>query len=180
MSKGLARSELYFKRSTLGAVLRMTYQGARVKAGRPVRRLLQTCRQEMMRTWTSVGSSGGGEKRAHSRYILKVEPTGFSDGKYKRKKRKSRLKPRVMARGTGKSWFVDMEKATSAAGCTQESWEVLGYDAHRTSTRSVALAVRLSSLGFRGEVWAGETDLPSTGYRGIANMERKTSLSESA
>lgn len=64
-----------------------------------MRRLLQTCRQEMMRTWTGIGSSGGGEKRAHSRYILKVEPTGFSDGKYKRKKKKVKAE----AKGDGLS-----------------------------------------------------------------------------
>lgn len=46
------RSELYFKRITLGGVLRMACKGARVEAGRPVRMLLQMSRQEMMGTWT--------------------------------------------------------------------------------------------------------------------------------
>lgn len=43
-----------------------------------------------------------------------------------------------MARATGNNRkmlpFVDTEKPTKAAGLAQVSWEVLGYEANRTST----------------------------------------------
>lgn len=57
----------------------MAYKRARVEAGRPVRMLLQTFRQETMGTWTRVAAVGG-EKWSDSRYSLKIELTGFSDG----------------------------------------------------------------------------------------------------
>lgn len=41
--------------------------------------LLQTSRQETMGTWTRVAAVGG-EKWSDSRYSLKIELTGFSDG----------------------------------------------------------------------------------------------------
>lgn len=60
----------------------MAYEGARVEAGRPTRMLLQTSRQEMMDDGDldQGGGSGGGKKWSGSRYILKIELIGFSDG----------------------------------------------------------------------------------------------------
>lgn len=43
----------------------------------------------------------------------------------------------------------------------------------------VLAVVSQRSVDFPGELWAGDTDLVSPVHRGIANMELKTSLSES-
>lgn len=60
----------------------MAYKGARVEAGRPARMLLETSKQEMMDDGDldQGGGSGGGKKWSDSRYILKIELIGFSDG----------------------------------------------------------------------------------------------------
>lgn len=58
-------------------VLRMNLKAARTKARRHVENLhLVGGTSE----WNQDGSSGGGDRSSHSRYILKIKPTEFADG----------------------------------------------------------------------------------------------------
>lgn len=93
-----------------------------------------------------------------------------------RRKKESRPEAKGFGLSNGKKLlFVNMEKAMTAARLARESWGVLGYDAPRTAKWSIALEARQRSVDFQGEVWAGDTALVPTMYRGIANLELKTS-----
>lgn len=90
LSKEIASTNLYFKRLTSPAWLRIKWWGARQKLG--VRGLLHSSRWNMV---DQDASSGAGEKWSHFAYVLKVETIGFRMdqmvGERKRERKASRI-----------------------------------------------------------------------------------------